>query len=40
MTDDEWRSANAPLLEQVFDANRYPIAARVGAAAGATYESA
>jgi AcrR family transcriptional regulator len=40
MTDDEWWSANAPLLEKVFDANRYPTAARVGAAAGATYEAA
>jgi hypothetical protein len=36
VTDDEWCSANAPLLEKVFDANRYPTAARVGAAAGAT----
>jgi hypothetical protein len=42
MTDDEWCSANAaPLLEKVFDVNRYPTAARVGAAAGATtYEAA
>jgi AcrR family transcriptional regulator len=40
MTDDEWWSANAPLLEKVFDADRYPTAARVGAAAGAAYEAA
>ena len=39
-TDDEWWSANAPLLEKVFDARRYPTAARVGPAAGAAYEAA
>ncbi len=39
-TDDEWWAANAPLLEKVFDADRYPTAARVGAAAGAAYEAA
>jgi len=39
-TDDEWWAANAPLLEKVFDAERYPTAARVGAAAGAAYEAA
>ena len=39
-TDDEWWSANAPLLEKVFDPERYPIAARVGAAAGAAYGAA
>lgn len=39
-TDDEWWSATAPLLEKVFDANRYPTAARVGAAAGVAYEAA
>jgi AcrR family transcriptional regulator len=39
-TDDEWWSANAPLLEKVFDASRYPTAARVGPAAGAAYEAA
>jgi AcrR family transcriptional regulator len=40
MTDDEWWLANAPLLEKVFDAERYPTAARVGTAAGAAYEAA
>ncbi|MDX5895401.1 TetR/AcrR family transcriptional regulator [Rubrobacter radiotolerans] len=39
-TDDEWWAANAPLLEKVFDAERYPTAARVGAAAGAAYQAA
>jgi AcrR family transcriptional regulator len=39
-TDDEWWAANAPLLEKVFDPERYPTAARVGAAAGAAYEAA
>lgn len=39
-TDDEWWRDNAPLLEKVFDAERYPVAARVGAAAGAAYEAA
>ena len=40
MTDDEWWSANAPLLEKVFDPDRYPTAARVGPVAGAAYEAA
>jgi AcrR family transcriptional regulator len=35
MTDEEWWTANAPLLARVVDANAYPTAARVGAAAGA-----
>jgi hypothetical protein len=40
MTDDEWWSANAPLLEKVFDAERYPTAARVGEAAAEAYGAA
>lgn len=40
VTDERWWAANAPLLEKVFDAGRYPTAARVGAAAGAAYEAA
>jgi AcrR family transcriptional regulator len=40
VTDDEWWSAYAPLLEKVFDADRYPVAARVGQVAGETYQSA
>lgn len=39
-TDYEWWSANAPLLEKVFDAERYPTAARVGPSAGAAYDAA
>lgn len=39
-TDDEWWSVYAPLLEKVFDADKYPVAARVGAVAGETYQSA
>ncbi len=39
-TDDEWWSVYAPLLEKVFDAEKYPVAARVGAIAGETYQSA
>jgi AcrR family transcriptional regulator len=39
-TDDEWWSDYAPLLEKVFDADKYPVAARVGAVAGETYQSA
>ena len=34
LTDEEWWHASAPYLEKVFDVRRYPIAARVGAAAG------
>lgn len=37
MTDEQWWYAHAPLLEKVFDASRYPTAARVGEAAGAAY---
>ena len=40
MSDDEWWAANAPLLEKVFDPDRYPTAARVGPVAGAAYEAA
>jgi AcrR family transcriptional regulator len=39
-TDSEWWRINAPLLEKVFNAERYPTAARVGAAAGAAYGAA
>jgi AcrR family transcriptional regulator len=37
---DEWWAAYAPLLAKVFDVEKYPIAARVGAAAGETYGAA
>jgi AcrR family transcriptional regulator len=40
MTDEGWWSANAPLLGMVFDAERYPTAARVGTAAGAAHGAA
>ncbi|MFG1921708.1 TetR/AcrR family transcriptional regulator C-terminal domain-containing protein [Cryptosporangium sp. NPDC048952] len=40
MSDGEWWAANQPLLELVFDASRYPLAARVGAAAGETHGAA
>lgn len=40
MTDYEWWSANAPLLDEVFDAERYPTASRVGTAAAAAYGGA
>lgn len=40
MSDSEWWSANAPLLARVFDATKYPVAARIGAAAGAAHGAA
>ncbi|WP_091554524.1 TetR/AcrR family transcriptional regulator [Micromonospora pattaloongensis] len=39
MTDEQWWSAQAPLLAEVVDPERYPIAARVGAAAGRAYNA-
>jgi AcrR family transcriptional regulator len=40
MSDAEWWSANEPLLAKVFDADRYPLASRVGSAAGAAHGGA
>jgi AcrR family transcriptional regulator len=40
MDDAQWWAANAPLLARVFNADAYPIAARVGAAAGAAHSGA
>jgi AcrR family transcriptional regulator len=40
MDDQQWWTANAPLLARVFDENAYPLAARVGSAAGAAHGSA
>jgi AcrR family transcriptional regulator len=40
MTDDQWWTANAPLLARLIDADAYPNAARVGAAAGAAHGGA
>ena len=35
MSDEQWWTANAPLLERIVDEEAFPTAARVGAAAGA-----
>ncbi|MEU0812405.1 MULTISPECIES: TetR/AcrR family transcriptional regulator [unclassified Streptomyces] len=40
MSDAQWWEANAPLLARVFNAERYPLAARVGNAAGEAHEAA
>ncbi|GIJ45557.1 TetR family transcriptional regulator [Virgisporangium aliadipatigenens] len=40
MSDVEWWEINGPLLEKVFDPARYPLATRVGAAAGEAQQSA
>jgi AcrR family transcriptional regulator len=40
VTDEQWWYATAPYLEKVFDASRYPVAARVGAAAGEAFRAA
>jgi AcrR family transcriptional regulator len=40
ISDHQWWERAAPLLAEVFDAQRYPLAARVGAVAGQTHESA
>jgi AcrR family transcriptional regulator len=37
LTDEQWWQAQAPLLEQVIDAGRFPIADRVGTAAAIAY---
>jgi AcrR family transcriptional regulator len=37
-TDDQWWSAFGPLVDKVFDAGRYPLATRVGAAATEQYQ--
>lgn len=39
MTDDQWWAEWGPLLEEVFDGESHPVAARVGAAAGAEYQA-
>jgi AcrR family transcriptional regulator len=38
LTDDAWWEAHEPLFEQVFDAERFPVAARVGSAATEAYQ--
>jgi AcrR family transcriptional regulator len=40
ITDEQWWQKQAPLLERVFDAARFPLAARVGAAAGEEHQAA
>ncbi|MBB2912023.1 AcrR family transcriptional regulator [Streptosporangium becharense] len=39
MTDAEWWVSSAPLLAKVMDAARFPVASRVGQAAGEAYQS-
>ncbi|WP_067543612.1 TetR/AcrR family transcriptional regulator C-terminal domain-containing protein [Nocardia crassostreae] len=39
-SDHEWWERAAPILERVFDAGRYPLAARVGAVAGQAHDGA
>ena len=40
MTDRQWWEAHAPLLEQVYDAERFPTATAIGAEVGAALQSA
>jgi AcrR family transcriptional regulator len=40
LNDEQWWAANAPLLERVLDPDAYPLATRVGSAAGAAQGSA
>jgi AcrR family transcriptional regulator len=40
MTDEEWWTANAPLLARLIDEDAYPTASRVGGAAGAAHGGA
>ncbi|PZS21494.1 MAG: TetR family transcriptional regulator [Pseudonocardiales bacterium] len=40
MDDEQWWAANAPLLARVLDERAYPLATRVGSAAGAAHRSA
>ncbi|MEV7008259.1 TetR/AcrR family transcriptional regulator [Streptosporangium sp. NPDC051022] len=39
MTDAEWWVINAPLLDKVMDGSRFPVASRVGQAAGQEYQA-
>ncbi|MFG3616848.1 TetR/AcrR family transcriptional regulator C-terminal domain-containing protein [Nocardia sp. NPDC047654] len=40
LSDGQWWERAAPVLAQVFDAERYPLAARVGTAAGQAHDAA
>lgn len=40
MTDEEWWVSRAPLLDKLIDPTRFPVATRVGQAAGREYQGA
>lgn len=40
LTDEQWWATNAPVLEQLLDPARFPVAVRVGRAAGQAHGSA
>ncbi|GGK84926.1 TetR family transcriptional regulator [Planomonospora parontospora subsp. parontospora] len=40
MNETEWWTVNAPLLDKVMDASRFPVASRVGEAAGREHQGA
>ncbi|PZG05771.1 TetR/AcrR family transcriptional regulator [Micromonospora craterilacus] len=40
LTEQQWWQAHAPYLEKALDARRFPLAARVGSAAGQQYQGA
>ncbi|WP_440097612.1 TetR/AcrR family transcriptional regulator [Streptosporangium sp. H16] len=39
ITDVEWWLSNAPILEKIMDSSRFPLASRVGRAAGEAHQS-
>ncbi|WP_326637915.1 TetR/AcrR family transcriptional regulator [Streptosporangium sp. NBC_01755] len=39
MTDTEWWLSNAPLLDKIMDGTRFPVASRVGEAAGQAHQA-
>lgn len=40
LTDAEWWVREAPLLDRIMDSSRFPVASRVGTAAGQAYQAA
>jgi AcrR family transcriptional regulator len=40
LTDEQWWAARAPVLERVLEPGRFPLASRVGAAAGQAFNAA
>ncbi|AXB44042.1 TetR/AcrR family transcriptional regulator [Amycolatopsis albispora] len=40
LTEEQWWTQHAPLLDQVIDYSRFPVASRVGAAAGEAHHAA